>query len=102
MNTSPEGVPAKRLTPEDPVEREVLEQLRELQDSRLQIAENLLDLEQSKIQLLASAKRLDDQRSRIFQAILVDRGLPPSLPAEIDARTGKLVMDQDKPSPAQA
>jgi len=97
MSTTPEGAPVKRLTPEDPVEREILEQLRELHESRQHIADNLLDLEQSKIQLLASAKRLDDQRSRIFQAILVDRGLPPSLPAEIDARTGKLVMDQDTP-----
>lgn len=102
MSTAQEDVPTRRLTSEDPVERAVLDQLRELQDSRLQIAENLLEMEQAKIQLLASAKRLDDQRSRIFQAILVDRGLPPTLPAEIDARSGKLILDQAKPEPVKS
>lgn len=99
MSQSEEGATVKRLTADDPVEREVLEQLRELQDSRLQIAENLLDLEQTKIQLLASAKRVDDQRGRIFQAILVSRGLSPTLSAEIDARSGKLLLEEDPPTP---
>lgn len=100
MSQSEEGAPAKRLTADDPVERDVLEQLRELQESRSRIADNLLDLEQSKIQLLASAKRVDDQRGRIFQAILVSRGLSPALSVEIDARSGKLILDDPPPSPS--
>lgn len=98
MSENPEGV--KRLTADDPVEAETLNQLRELQEARMQVAESLLDLEQERIQILAAAKRIDDQRNRVFQAILVDRGLSPNTRAEIDARSGKLILAlQNEPEP---
>lgn len=86
------------LTPEDPVDTETLEQLRRLQDTRQRLAESLLTLEQEKIQLLAAAKKVDDQRNRLFETLLVDRGLSPGTEIEIDAKTGRIkLLELEKP-----
>jgi len=78
------------LTPEDPIDAETLQQFRSLQEARDQIAGNLLSMEQEKIQLLAAAKKVDDQRNRLFQNCLVERGIAPDTDVEVDARTGKI------------
>jgi len=86
------------LTPDDPVETETLEQLRGLQEARQRFADSLLSMEQEKIQILAAVKKVDDQRNRLFQVCLVDRGMSPDTVVEIDARTGKIkVLDEDEP-----
>lgn len=80
----------RRLTPEDPVEKGHLLQLAQLRDARMAIGQQLLDLEQRKIQLLAVAKRIDDQNQRLFDSLLVDRGLAPGTPIELNGETGKI------------
>jgi hypothetical protein len=80
----------KKLTLEDPVSPETLHQLRQIHDARLHLCERAVDLDQEKIQVLAAIKRLDDQKHRVFEGILVERGLPPQTQTEIDGRTGKL------------
>lgn len=88
----------KKLSPEDPVAPETLQQLRQLHEARLHLCERAVDLDQEKIQVLAAVKRLDDQKRRVFEAILVDRGLSPQTQVEIDSRTGKLVsIEQPEP-----
>lgn len=79
------------LTVDDPVDSETLEQFRGLQEARQRFADTLLSLEQEKIRLLAGVKKLDDQRNRLFENCLVERGLAPDTEVEIDARTGKIV-----------
>jgi len=76
------------LTPLTPVDPETLNEFGRLLETRQHFAESLLTLEQDKIQLLAAVRKVDDQRSRLFQKCLVDRGLPPDTTAEIDAKTG--------------
>jgi hypothetical protein len=78
------------LTSADPIDAETLQQFRSLQEARDRIAGNLLSMEQEKIQLLAAAKKVDDQRNRLFQNCLVERGLSPDTDVEIDAKTGKI------------
>lgn len=78
------------LTVDDPVDAEILQQFRSLREARDRIADSLLSMEQEKIQLLAAAKKIDDQRNRLFEGCLVDRGMAPDTGVEIDARTGKL------------
>lgn len=91
------------LTIEDPVDSETLEQLRRVQEARQRFADNLLSLEQDKIQLLAAVKKLDDQRNRLFEGCLVERGLAPTAQVEVDARTGKITRSmEDSPPPAVA
>jgi hypothetical protein len=82
----------KQLSLEDPVDPETLDQLRNLQDARAGLADNLLSLEQERIQLLAAARKVDDQRGRLFEKCLIDRGVSSTAIAEIDAKTGKIVV----------
>lgn len=97
---------SKRLTLEDPVVGETLQQLRQLHDARLHLCERAVNLEQERIQILAAIKRLDDQKQRMFDSILVERGVPPQTQVEIDGRTGTLRMisqpEPTKEEPAKA
>ena len=91
----------KKLSADDPVAPEMRQQLRQLHDARLHMCERAVDLDQEKIQVLAAIKRLDDQKHRVFEAILVERGLPPQTQVEIDGRTGKLKPLQQPESPVE-
>lgn len=87
----------KRLTREDPVEPELLTKLGELEQARNQIGGELLDVEQAKVRLLAAAHQLDQQRHRLFEKVLMDRGLSPKAVAEIDAKTGRIIVHREGP-----
>jgi hypothetical protein len=95
------GTP-QRLTSDDPISPEQLNQLALLQNSHQDIAERLLVLEKEKVKLLASSRRLDDERQRVFEGILIERGIDPHAEVEIDASTGKIRLftpPQSQPSP---
>lgn len=77
-----------KLTINDPVDPETLGKLHQLQSSRTQVAESLLNLEQDKIRLMRAASNIEVERQRLFEGILIDRGLPPNYRVEIDAKTG--------------
>lgn len=90
------------LTLEDPVDPETLEQFRRLQEARQRCADNLLSLEQERIQILAAAKKIEDQKTRLFEGCLVDRGLAPTTSVEIDAKTGRIKLTEDgNPEPVK-
>jgi hypothetical protein len=78
------------LTPEDPVSKEVLSQLQELDDVRISLGLRLLTIESERVQLLGANKKAMDQTRRLIEGVLVDRGLPPDAPVSIDPITGKL------------
>lgn len=80
----------KKLTPNDPVDAESRKKLEQLSAARFDIADKILELEQDKVKLLVAANRVDEERSRLFEKILMDRGLPPTTPIEIEAQTGIL------------
>jgi hypothetical protein len=94
----------KQLTVNDPVSDELFEQLVNLRDAKQQMALKLMDLEHEKIQILASSKRVDQQSKRLFEQILVERGLEPTAEAFIDANTRQLVPKEDvvTPKPEEA
>ncbi len=77
-----------KLTLADPVDAETLRKFQQLQLSRTQVADNLLNLEQDKIRLMRAASNIETERQRLFENILLVRGLPPNFPVEIDAKTG--------------
>ena len=64
--------------------------LQRLQQSRMSLGERLLDLEAEKVRLLAAVQRLDNEKTRVFEGILMERGLPPNSVVEIDAETGAI------------
>ena len=86
----------RALTPDDPVDTETLEQFHRLTETRAKIADDLLSLEQDKIQLLLAAKKIDEQRTRLFEACLIDRGLPLDAAIEIDRKTGKITLTKSE------
>jgi hypothetical protein len=77
-----------KLSITDPVDAETLRKFQQLQASRLQVAENLLNIEQDKIRLIRAASNIETERQRLFEGVLLTRGLPPNYPVEIDAKTG--------------
>lgn len=90
------GAP-RRLTLDDPVEEGIIEQLGQLQDSWMSLAERNTHLDQEKIHILAALKRIDDEKGKIFERALIERGLSPVLAVEIDAKSRKLKVLQDAP-----
>jgi len=90
-----------RLTVNDPVGMDQLNRLRLLQESRMDIADRFLTLEQEKVKLLAAARRVDEEKQRVFEGILIERGLAPDATVEIDAGTGRLRLISDTSEPAR-
>jgi hypothetical protein len=92
----------KRLTLEDPVPKEVLAEFQGIREAHLELADRNLMLDREKVRVLAAANKLDLQEKRLFEAILVDRGLSPDTLVELDAHTGKLTLRKSadaKPAP---
>lgn len=87
MNTQNEPE-KKRLTINDPIEAEIRARFTSLHETRLQIANRNLDLELEKIRLMRAATSVDTERQKLFENVLIERGLPPNFPVEIDASTG--------------
>lgn len=81
---------AKKLTIDDPIDGETLGKFKHLQTVRMQCAERLLDLEQEKVRTLRMAANVDTERQKLFESVLISRGLPPTFPVEVDANTGKI------------
>jgi hypothetical protein len=79
----------KKLTPNDPVPAEVIKRFHDLEEARGNIGLQLLSLEQNKIRLLAVVHQLDEQKQRMFEQVLMERGLPPETQVEINS-TGVL------------
>jgi len=90
MTTPANQPPEKKLTLDDPVDPETLGKFSNLQQARMQCAERLLDLEQERVRVLRAAASVDAERQKIFEGVLLSRGLPPNFPVTIDAQTGKM------------
>lgn len=80
----------QRLTPADPVSKDVLAQFKSLSDAKVDLAGKLMSLEQEKIRILASHRRIEDHMTRLFEMTLVERGISPEAEVEIDPQTGVL------------
>lgn len=101
METAPETTEAekpKTVPVETPVPKESLGRLRDLEVTRTRLGHQLIDLENEKISILATARRIDDERNKLFQVLLMERGLPPNTPASIDPETGVLTVLQQPPT----
>jgi len=82
----------KNLTVADPVPMEVLGQFSKLDEARFNLGGRLLLIEQDRVRILAAAHRIDEQKQRLFEQILMERGLPITTQVEIDSKTGILTL----------
>lgn len=87
---------AEKLTIQDPVDPETLQQFTALDSARYDIGDQLLDLEQERIKLLAAAHQVDAQKKRLFERVLVERGLDTSAPVTIEFKTGMISLVKPK------
>lgn len=85
----------KRLTINDPVDPAVLTQLEGLDRARLELSGQLLDLEQQIVGILAAAHRIDQQRQRVFDNILIERGIDTKTLVQVDSKTGGITVRKD-------
>jgi len=92
---------SKKLTADDPIDLETLGQFNKLEAARYEIGSQLLTLEQEKVRLLSAAHRVDEQRQRTFERVLVERGLAPTTQVEVDSTTGQLKLLAHKPEDAK-
>jgi len=80
----------RKLTPDDPVPPDILARFTELEDARVAVALQLLNQEENRVRLLSAAHTASEQRKRLFEQVLVERGLSPLTQVEIDSKTGVL------------
>jgi len=83
-------MPNASLTLSDPVQPDVLAKFSDLDSARYELGFRLLELEQERVRVLAAAHQVDQQRQRLFEQVLIERGLQPGTPVSINDKTGEL------------
>jgi hypothetical protein len=89
----------QQVSLDTPVDAATLSRIETIQNARLQLGDRLLDLEQERVRVLRAVANLDAERVRIFEEINVSRGLSPTTPVEIDAKSGKVTPIQTAGEP---
>ena len=79
---------SKRLTVNDPIDQATMDRFGELETTRVRLATQLLDFEDEKIKIMVASRRIDEEKQRLFEKVLMERGLAPTTPVEIEASTG--------------
>lgn len=77
-----------KLTPTDPVPPETLKRFDELDSARYELGLQLLVMEQEKVRVLSAAHQVDQEKKRLFESVLIERGLAPDTKVQIDSKTG--------------
>ena len=91
---SAEQTETKKLTIDDPLSPQALEKLQQLTNARYQVGDQLLDLKAEEVRLVVMARQIDQEKQKLFEKELLDRGLNPSVPVEVNATTGKITLAQ--------
>lgn len=89
-----------KKTVQTPVEPEVLQMFGQLSAHKAQLCEQYVDLENEKIRLQIAIRGLDQEKQRLFEKVLLDRGLSATTPVEIDPDTGLIELVTAKTAPA--
>jgi hypothetical protein len=90
----------QKLTLDDPMTAETLGQFQQFAQSRATLAEQFFDLETEKVRIMVAIGQLDKEKTRLFEKELLDRGLTPTTPVEVDASTGKITLLKPPAVPA--
>lgn len=85
-----------KKTSQDPVEKEVLDKLQELTNSRNRLANQYVDLAHEQIRIQVAIREIDKEMSRLFEKELVDRGLDPNTGINIDPQTGMMALTESE------
>lgn len=86
----------KKLTIQDPISAETLERFQQLASARAQMAEQYVDLDNEKIRLQVAIRQIDQEKQKLFEKELIDRGLTPTTPVRVDGATGAITLLKDE------
>lgn len=81
-------------TVNDPVEPAVVQKLEQLEASRYKLASRLLMIEEDKVRLLRASTALATEHGKIYEQILLERGLDPLSRVTVD-EDGKIEVVTD-------
>ncbi len=90
---------SRKLTIQDPVDPETLSKFNSFASAEAEIAARLLENEKDKLQILRAAHHVDAERRKLFETLLISRGLAPNTEVWIDAKTGVIQVGSEKPEP---
>jgi len=80
----------KTLTIEDPIDQDTLRQLEQNSDHFVHVSTRLAELELEKVRIIVALRTLSDEKNRVIEKCLVDRGLSPNTMVEINPTTGQI------------
>jgi hypothetical protein len=83
----------RTLTVNDPVDQDTLDRFAQLDMSANQVCRRVGDMELERVRLVRALATLDSERSKLFEKILMDRGLAPTTVIHINPQTGEITMD---------
>lgn len=78
----------EKPTIQTPVPQEILGKFRILDENNAKVALRYMELEEEKIKLLRLRTAIAQERKKLFEGLLVERGLSPDYPVEINGETG--------------
>lgn len=88
----------EKLTLQDPISPEVLARFAEISSARTQMCEHYFDIDNEKVKLTVAIRQLDSERAKLFEKQLLDRGVSPNAPVEVDAKTGMITLRKEEPN----
>lgn len=97
-----EEINPRKLSITDPVDLDTLQKFNQLESARHDIALRFLEIEQERVRLLSAAHQVDQQHRRLFEKVLIERGLQPSTPVDIDSTTGAIKLRETKTAETEA
>jgi ribosomal protein S4E len=81
----------EKPTIQTPVSKEDIDKFRVLDDKNNRLALRYLELEEEKVKILRVRTILSQERQKLFESLLLERGLPPNFPVEINGETGVII-----------
>jgi hypothetical protein len=81
-----------KLSINDPMSRETLTRIQELSETKSALCEQYFDMDAEKIRLTVAIKQIEQEKQRLFEKELVDRGMSPTAAVEVDGKTGVMTL----------
>jgi hypothetical protein len=81
--------PQAPLTIDSPVGKDVVDKLEEMERARLVLSDRNMQIDVEKLRILNAVQGIEREHRKIYEKILLDRGLDPTLRVTVD-ETGKI------------
>lgn len=90
--TVTEVEPKKQLTVSDPVDPQTLQALGQITEAMTDAAHRGMELDIERVRTVRQYNQLDVEKNRLFERVLLERGIAPTTPVTIDPKTGVITI----------